>query len=119
MNGSYSPCPTSLLYLRPLLGAFLFSGVSLFFKFHHQKWSIDIFPWFPEVVGTRIPFSVDEVLILRSLCPHVQYFLHFPLRHPFNQVRWQYQEVFAVFFGLFIGVEQLGVEDIMYLPMGW
>ena len=70
-------------------------------------------------MGTRIPFPANEVLILRSPRPHVQYLLHFPLHHPFNQVRWGLCEVFSVFFGLYIGVEQLGVEDIVYLPMSW
>ena len=70
-------------------------------------------------MGTQIPFPVNEVLILRSPRPHVQDFLHFSLHHPIDKVRWWFQEVFTMFFGLLIGVEQLGVEDIVYLPMSW
>ena len=84
VNDPYFSLLASLLYLRLLLGVFLLLGASLLFEFRHQKWSIDIFPWFPGVVGTQIPFPANEVLILRSPRPHVQYFLHFPLRHPFN-----------------------------------
>ena len=118
-NDSYCPLSTSLLYFHLLLGVLFPSGASLLFEFCHQKWSFDIFPWFPGVVGTGIPFQANEILILRTPRPHVQYFLHFPLCHPFDQVRWWLQEVFTVFFGLLIGVEQLGIEDIVYLPMSW
>ena len=117
MNDSYCPSSTFLLYFRLLLGVSFLTGTSLLFEFRHQKWSFDIFPWFPGVVGIRIPFPANQVLLLRSPCPHVQNFLHFPLRHPFDQVRWWFCEVLSVFFGLRIGVEKLSMEDIMYLPM--
>ena len=70
-------------------------------------------------MGTQIPFSANEVLILRSPRPHVQYLLHFPLWFPFYQIRWWIREVLSMLICLLIGMEQLGVENIVYLPMSW
>ena len=119
VDGPYGSYSAPLLYPWSLFGISLFLGASLFSEFHHQKWSIDIFPWFPRVVGARIPFPVNEVLILRSPRPHVQYLLYFPLLFPFYQIKWGFCEVFSVLLCLLIGMEQLGVEDVVYLSMSW
>ena len=119
MDDPYGSFPASLLYVGLLLGASILLGTSLLFEFCHQKWSVYVFPWFPRVVGIRIPFPANEVLFSRLPCPHVRDLFYFPLHHPFNQVRWWFHEVFSIFRCLLIGVEQLGMEDIVYLPMSW
>ena len=52
IDGSGADClflclQTLLLYSLLLLGAFLISSALSLFKLNHQKWSVDIFPWFP------------------------------------------------------------------------
>ena len=68
-----------------------------------------------------ISFPPDQVLFLLPLpiSAFFDYLLDFPFFLAFNNVRWWFDEIWAMLFCFLVGHKKGGMEYIIYFPGGW
>ena len=87
--------------------------------FLYQQWGLHVVDWFPDVITFRVPFPLDQVLcFVLSLLMGLDG-LYFVLCFPLDHVRQWPHEVLAMFFCFVVGCKEQGVENGVYVPLGW
>jgi hypothetical protein len=76
-----------------------------------------LFGRFPTVMSLGITSPLKEILKLLSMpmSPRVQDLFYFVFFFPSCQVRWQFWEIYAVLFCLFVRQEETGMENRVHL----
>jgi hypothetical protein len=101
------------------LGYFYIAPLVLFIL-SYQLWGLDVVSWLPYVVALWITLPFDKVLQLFSspLMLVASDSLNLILFFIVDKVRWGPQEVFSIFFCLYVRGQKGGVEHGVDSPLG-